>query len=208
MKMRMEIYKWGMMMWLREKTAWNNYGNCIYMGWISTRKTLMTSSNGNIFRITGPLCGEFTGHWWIPFTKASDEELWCFSLICAWINGWVNNREAGNLRRHRAHYHVIVMITWLDFIPREWLWLLIHVFIDAVLIHFYKDFNYICWHVKRDVDVWLTVKWTRTLGLVKIYSPFIDSPIKYKAVPILITIHSIKIGSAMWQRNKILASFH
>ena len=32
-----------------------------------------------------------------------------FSLICAWINSWVNNREAGDLRRHRAHYDVIVM---------------------------------------------------------------------------------------------------
>ena len=32
-----------------------------------------------------------------------------FSLICAWINGWLNNREAGDLRRHRAHYDVIVM---------------------------------------------------------------------------------------------------
>ena len=32
-----------------------------------------------------------------------------FSLICVWINGWVNNREAGNLRRYRAHYDVIVM---------------------------------------------------------------------------------------------------
>ena len=32
-------------------------------------------------------------------TKASDAGLWYFSLICAWINGWVNNREAGNLRR-------------------------------------------------------------------------------------------------------------
>ena len=31
------------------------------------------------------------------------------SFICAWINGWVNNREAGDLRRHRAHYDVIVM---------------------------------------------------------------------------------------------------
>ena len=26
-----------------------------------------------------------------------------FSLICVWINGWVNNREAGDLRRFRAH---------------------------------------------------------------------------------------------------------
>ena len=33
-----------------------------------------------------------------------------FSLICVWINGWVNNREAGDLRRHPAHYDVIVMM--------------------------------------------------------------------------------------------------
>ena len=32
-----------------------------------------------------------------------------FPLICVWINGWVNNREAGDLRHHRAHYDVIVM---------------------------------------------------------------------------------------------------
>ena len=32
-----------------------------------------------------------------------------FSLICARINGWVNNREAGDLRRHRTHYDVTVM---------------------------------------------------------------------------------------------------
>ena len=39
-----------------------------------------------------------------------------FSLIYVWINGWVNNREAGDLRPHRAHYDVIVMmvITLLD----------------------------------------------------------------------------------------------
>ena len=43
----------------------------------------MTSSNWNIFRITGHLCGEFTGHRWIPRTKASDAELWCFPLIRA-----------------------------------------------------------------------------------------------------------------------------
>ena len=69
----------------------------------------MTSSNGNIFRVTGPLCGEFTGHRWIPLTKASDAELWCFLWSAPWINGWVNNREAGELRHHRAHYDVIVM---------------------------------------------------------------------------------------------------
>ena len=145
---------------------------------------MMTSSNGNIFRVTGPLCGEITGHQWIPLTKASDVELWCFlwfaldwvnnreagalrchrthydinvmdskawwrhqmetfsallvlcagnspvpvnsphkgqwrgalmfSLICTWINAWVNNPEAGDLRRHRAHYDVIAMMTWFS----------------------------------------------------------------------------------------------
>ena len=35
-----------------------------------------------------------------------------FSLICAWINGWVTNHEAGDLGRHRAHYDVIVMHLW------------------------------------------------------------------------------------------------
>ena len=39
---------------------------------------MMTSLNGNIFRVTGHLCGEFTGPRWIPRTKASDAELWCF----------------------------------------------------------------------------------------------------------------------------------
>ena len=39
-----------------------------------------------------------------------------FSLICTRINDWVNNREAGDLRRHRGHYDVNVMlnINWLS----------------------------------------------------------------------------------------------
>ena len=33
-----------------------------------------------------------------------------FSLICVWINGWVNNREAGDLRRYCTHYDVTIML--------------------------------------------------------------------------------------------------
>ena len=40
--------------------------------------SMMTSSNGNIFHVTGPLWGESTGPRWIPLTKASDAKLWCF----------------------------------------------------------------------------------------------------------------------------------
>ena len=39
--------------------------------------SMMTSSNGSIFRVTGHLCGKFTGPRWISCTKASDAELWC-----------------------------------------------------------------------------------------------------------------------------------
>ena len=39
------------------------------------RLTMMTSSNENIFRVTGHLCGEFPGPRWIPHTKASNAEL-------------------------------------------------------------------------------------------------------------------------------------
>ena len=56
-------------------------------------------------------------HRWIPITKASHAELWCFLWSAPWINGWVNNRDAGDLRRHRAHYDVIIMgdIAWFTY---------------------------------------------------------------------------------------------
>ena len=50
-----------------------------------------------------------------------------FSLICVWINGWVNNREAGDLRRYRTHYDVIVMMTidakaWMKYCLQKNIW--------------------------------------------------------------------------------------
>ena len=71
--------------------------------------SMTTSSNGNIFRVTGHLCGEFTGHRWISRTKASDAELWCVLLSAPEYTAGGLNREAGGLRRHRAHYDVTVM---------------------------------------------------------------------------------------------------
>ena len=64
--------------------------------------SMMTSSNGNIFPITGSL----------PFMRgihrspvnSPHKGQWhgalMFTLIWAWINAWVNNREAGDLGRH------------------------------------------------------------------------------------------------------------
>ena len=65
---------------------------------------MMSSSNGNAFRVTGHLCREFTGPRWIPLTKASDAELWCFLWSAPEYN-----RENSDLRRYGAHYDAIVM---------------------------------------------------------------------------------------------------
>ena len=70
----------------------------------------MTSSNGNMFRVTG-LCernsmvtGEFPSQ--RPVTR-SFEVFFDLRLIKGWAN---NNRDAVDLSRHRAHYDVTVMI--------------------------------------------------------------------------------------------------
>ena len=73
------------------------------------RFLMMTSSNGKIFRVTGPLCGEFTGPGEVP-TQRPVTQSFDVSLICVWIDGWVNNRD---LRRPRGRYDVNVMwTTW------------------------------------------------------------------------------------------------
>ena len=70
----------------------------------------MTSSNRNIFRATGPLWVESTGHRWISLKKASDGEFWCFPWSAHEQRVESIYREAGDMRRHRAHYDVTVMI--------------------------------------------------------------------------------------------------
>ena len=85
----------------------------------------MTSSNGNIFRVTGLSVGNSP----VP-VNSPHKGLWrgalVFSLICVWIDGWVNNREAGDLRRHRGHYDVTDTF-WLNmprrYIAMRWKWI-------------------------------------------------------------------------------------
>ena len=80
---------------------------------------MMTSSNGNIFRVTGHLCGEFTGPRWIPCTKASDTELWCFfdlrpkKLLTKQSWGWWFETPSHPLWRHRNEIaHLFQMPKW------------------------------------------------------------------------------------------------
>ena len=68
---------------------------------------MMTSSNGNISALLAFCAGNS------PVTVNSPHKgQWrgalMFSFICAWINDWVNNCEAGDLRCHRAHYDATI----------------------------------------------------------------------------------------------------
>ena len=62
-----------------------------------TFSTLLALCGGN-----SPVTGEFSSQ--RPVTQSFDA-----SLICSWINGWLNNREAGDLRRYHAYDDVTVM---------------------------------------------------------------------------------------------------
>ena len=71
--------------WLRKKENWRDLQlpkdethEAMQMGCLF----IMTPSNGNIFRVSAPSCGESTGHLWIPLTKGQlNADLWCFFVV-------------------------------------------------------------------------------------------------------------------------------
>ena len=73
---------------------------------------MMTSSNGNTTRYWPFVRGIHRSPVNSPH-KGQLRGALMFSFICVWTNGWANNRKAGDLRGHRAHYGVIVMF-YLD----------------------------------------------------------------------------------------------
>ena len=60
-----------------------------------------------------PLWGESPVTGGFPSQKSVTRSL-ILSLMCAWTDGWANNRDVGDLRRHRAHYDVNLMCTTID----------------------------------------------------------------------------------------------
>ena len=70
---------------------------------------IMTSSNGNIFRVTGHFVREIHRSPGNSPHKGQWRGVLMFSLICAPTDDLGNNQDAGDLRRHRAHYDVNVM---------------------------------------------------------------------------------------------------
>ena len=93
---------WLILAWSRE-----NYTFWYYISLVLLSLIMMTSPNGNIFRVTGSLWGESTGHRWIPLTKASDMELLCFLWSTSEQTVEANNRNP--LKRHRTYHDVTPM---------------------------------------------------------------------------------------------------
>ena len=105
-----------------------NLDTCIFLAWspwwrhqMDAISTLLALSVGN-----SPVTGEF------PSQRASDAELWCFLWSSPWMKGWLNNGEADYLRRHCAHYDVILMTT--------------------------TDFNCLPWNARRNQNIIFTSK--------------------------------------------------
>ena len=67
--------------------------------------SMIASSNGNIFRVTALLCVSPVNS---PHERPVTRRFYVLFDL-AWTNGWANNRDAGDLRDHRAHYDVTVM---------------------------------------------------------------------------------------------------
>ena len=76
------------------------YNRNIQTWWRHQMKTF--SASPALYTGNSPATGEF------PAQRPVTQSFGVF-LICSWLNAWVNNGEAGHLRRHRAHHDVTVM---------------------------------------------------------------------------------------------------
>ena len=64
-----------------------------------------------------------------------------FCLICAWTNGWANNRYADDLRRHYAHYDVIVMVDFVgNFLYLYYTLYNMHSILSCIMMMFISGF--------------------------------------------------------------------
>ena len=133
-----------------------------------------------IYAGNSPVTGEFSTQ--RPVTRSF------VSLICAWINGWVNNREAGDLRRHRVHHDItIIDATIYINIGIYWyivkLWLTNQNFLESFILTTIKKHTFnnpkltwmrrsassvqyektLCWKYKRPVAIKL---WWNKMGVV------------------------------------------
>ena len=91
--------------WVWMNRDWIYQGGLTHAWWrhqMGTLSALLAICAGD-----SPVTGEFPTQ--MPVTRSFDV------FICAWINGWVNNSDAGDFRHHRVHYDVTVMLMYCYF---------------------------------------------------------------------------------------------
>ena len=116
-------------------------------GWPKNRThSMMTSSNGNNFRVTCHLCGEFNGHRWIPNTKANDAELWCFChlhpnkrLSKQWWGWWFETLSHPLWR----HCNAMFYLWWRRLAMHDRVWRF-YIFLMYSTIFVYQYTLYLC----------------------------------------------------------------
>ena len=86
--------------------AWRQWYKCSNIGDVNLGHTRLYQMKA--YPRYWLFAGESTGH--SPHKVQQGGGGLMFSLICAWTNTWANDRDAGDLRRYRAHYDVTVMI--------------------------------------------------------------------------------------------------
>ena len=103
-----------------------------------------------------------------------------FSLICVWINGWVNNGEAGELRRNHAHYDVITMLWWVGTVCYASLWF-VKVYNGllwlVMLYHCFMRFLYfimVRYHFLGFIMVWYDMVYYGLVRFLMIYDVWYD----------------------------------
>ena len=171
-------------------TTWRQtnkyYHDCVYVNY---QWYLMMASNGNIFRVTGFLWREFTGHRWFPLTQASDAELWCFpwsapeQTVEQTIEIWWFETPSRPLWRHRNALFVMMHVIALPLLPHailypphtftgsmvDWLMLLMVVVYSQWLVYqSWPSMNRIIMGCKMAVCVRKWGKWLTLLTQVNV----------------------------------------
>ena len=102
---------------------WDHFNNIgVILRLSPCQHGMMTSSHENIFRVTGLLWGEFTGHRWIPHTKVSVVELWCFldvrrnKGLCKQSRRRIFETPLHSLCRHYDEWNDSELYGWMNHI--------------------------------------------------------------------------------------------
>ena len=110
--------------------VWNMIHPPKFVKWLQIKQMIIISTISILFHLInknaltfGRMISLFITHWMLILLAATfilnspHKDRWrgalMSSLICEWTNGWVNNREAGDFRCHRAHYDDIVIMMHL-----------------------------------------------------------------------------------------------